>query len=144
MKRGADASCTGGQSEKFQEEHETGISFAETSSNLQVIKKFRQKAAGGAVAASNYAQSKTNNFDAPRNIHRGHLVYTSAAREAAQARQSIQRKTPRWQPRGDDTQSFRPLVQEERGVLRVRLLAHSTRVNTLFSLRQLEPRLTRI
>jgi len=35
----------------------------------------------------------------------------------------IKRKTPRWQPRGDDTQSFRPLVQEERGVLRVRLLA---------------------
>jgi hypothetical protein len=25
----------------------------------------------------------------------------------------IKRKTPRWQPRGDDTQSFRPLVQEE-------------------------------
>ena len=23
------------------------------------------------------------------------------------------RKTPRWQPRGHDTQSFRPLVQEE-------------------------------
>gem|GEM_PF-6730211 len=46
------------------------------------------------------------------------------------------RKTPRWQPRGDDTQSFRPLVQEERGVLRVRLLALSTRVNTLFNLRQ--------
>jgi hypothetical protein len=37
---------------------------------------------------------------------------------------------------GDDTQSFRPLVQEERGVLRVRLLALSTRVNTLFGLRQ--------
>jgi hypothetical protein len=48
----------------------------------------------------------------------------------------IRRKTPRWQPRGDDTQSFRPLVQEERGVLRVRLLAPSTRVNTLFSLRR--------
>jgi len=44
----------------------------------------------------------------------------------------VTRKTPRWQPRGDDTQSFRPLVQEERGVLRVRLLAPSTRVNTLF------------
>jgi hypothetical protein len=53
-----------------------------------------------------------------------------------QARE-ITRKTPRWQPRGDDTQSFRPLVQEERGVLRVRLLALSTRVNTLFRLRQL-------
>ena len=52
-----------------------------------------------------------------------------------QARE-ITRKTPRWQPRGDDTQSFRPLVQEERGVLRVRLLALSTRVNTLFRLRQ--------
>ena len=49
---------------------------------------------------------------------------------------AITRKTPRWQPRGDDTQSFRPLVQEERGVLRVRLLALSTRVNTLFRLRQ--------
>jgi len=23
------------------------------------------------------------------------------------------RKTPRWQPRGHDTQSYRPLVQEE-------------------------------
>jgi hypothetical protein len=52
-----------------------------------------------------------------------------------QARESKE-KTPRWQPRGDDTQSFRPLVQEERGVLRVRLLALSTRVNTLFRLRQ--------
>jgi hypothetical protein len=41
------------------------------------------------------------------------------------------RKTPRWQPRGDDTQSFRPLVQEERGVLRVRLLALRTRVNSV-------------
>jgi hypothetical protein len=50
----------------------------------------------------------------------------------------LKEKTPRWQPRGDDTQSFRPLVQEERGVLRVRLLALSTRVNTLLSLRQLE------
>lgn len=45
-------------------------------------------------------------------------------------------KTPRWQPRGDDTQSFRPLVQEERGVLRVRLLALNTCVNTLFGLQQ--------
>jgi len=35
----------------------------------------------------------------------------------------IKRKTPRWQPRGADTQSFRPLVQAARGVLRVRLLA---------------------
>jgi len=60
---------------------------------------------------------------------------------AAQASQRISRKTPRWQPRGGDTQSFRPLVQEERGVLRVRLLALSTRVNTLFRLWQL--RLTR-
>jgi hypothetical protein len=38
-------------------------------------------------------------------------------------------ETPRWQPRGSDTQSFRPLVQEERGVLRVRLLALTVRVN---------------
>src|SRR5580658_6296192 len=52
------------------------------------------------------------------------------SRAAKQAR-GITRKTPRWQPRGDDTQSFRPLVQEERGVLRVRLLAPSTRVNTV-------------
>ena len=57
----------------------------------------------------------------------------------------ITRKTPRWQPRGDDTQSFRPLVQEERGVLRVRLLALSTRVNTvqLCPLAAAEMRLTR-
>ena len=58
-------------------------------------------------------------------------IHVQPAELRRQAR-AITRETPRWQPRGDDTQSFRPLVQEERGVLRVRLLAPSTRVNTLF------------
>src|SRR5580700_9793927 len=57
-------------------------------------------------------------------------IHVQPAELPKQAR-GITRKTPRWQPRGDDTQSFRPLVQEERGVLRVRLLAPSTRVNTV-------------
>jgi len=57
-------------------------------------------------------------------------IHVQPAELRRQAR-AITRKTPRWQPRGDDTQSFRPLVQEERGVLRVRLLAPSTRVNTV-------------
>jgi len=62
-------------------------------------------------------------------------IHVQPAELRRQAR-AFTRKTPRWQPRGGDTQSFRPLVQEERGVLRVRLLAPSTRVNILFRLRQ--------
>src|SRR5437016_13246564 len=41
------------------------------------------------------------------------------------------RKTPRWQPRGHDTQSFRPLVQEELVSSRARGLVRPMRVNTL-------------
>ena len=81
--------------------------------------------------ANNQQDSRRKN-DGRRNIRWGGLVYTSAAVELRRQARGITRKTPRWQPRGDDTQSFRPLVQEERGVLRVRLLAPSTRVNTLF------------
>jgi hypothetical protein len=57
-------------------------------------------------------------------------IHVQPAEQRRQTR-GIGRKTPRWQPRGNDTQSFRPLVQEERGVLRVRVLALSTRVNTV-------------
>jgi hypothetical protein len=35
-------------------------------------------------------------------------------RRAALGSQRSSRKTPRWQPRGRDTHSFRPLVQEEK------------------------------
>ena len=48
---------------------------------------------------------------AKRNIPHRHFVYTGAAPYRA-AQGEIQ-KTPRWQPRGHDTQFFRPLVQEE-------------------------------
>src|SRR5207302_4167469 len=41
------------------------------------------------------------------------------------------RKTPRWQPRGHDTQSFRPLVQEELVSSRARVLVRPMRVNYL-------------
>ena len=58
-------------------------------------------------------------------------IHVQPAELPKQTRGIYKEKTPRWQPRGDDTQSFRPLVQEERGVLRVRLLAPSTRVNTV-------------
>src|SRR6266403_3708339 len=47
-----------------------------------------------------------------RNIREAAFVYTGADRYAA-ALGEIQKKTPRWQPRGYDTQSFRPLIQEE-------------------------------
>src|SRR5882757_7277758 len=42
------------------------------------------------------------------------------------------RKTPRWQPRGHDTQSFRPLVQEEEVSSRARVLVRRLRVNSLW------------
>jgi hypothetical protein len=41
------------------------------------------------------------------------------------------RKTPRWQPRGSDTQSFRPLIQEEEVSSRGRVLVRRLRVNSL-------------
>jgi hypothetical protein len=47
-----------------------------------------------------------------RNIRNRQSVYTGAAGYRAVPGE-IQKKTPRWQPRGHDTQSFRPLVQEE-------------------------------
>jgi len=49
---------------------------------------------------------------AGRNIHAVSFVYTRAA-ESGAVLGEIKEKTPRWQPRGYDTQSFRPLVQEE-------------------------------
>src|SRR5579864_2396892 len=51
------------------------------------------------------------NLGTGRNIQGGSFVYTSAA--ACDAARDWIVKTPRWQPRGHDTQSFRPLVQEE-------------------------------
>jgi hypothetical protein len=59
-------------------------------------------------------------FAAPRNIHVGTFVYTSAAGDLSCS--GFTEETPRWQPRGVDTQSFRPLVQEERCVLQASLL----------------------
>ena len=47
-----------------------------------------------------------------RNIPISPCVYTGAAAYRA-VRGKIKKRTPRWQPRGYDTQSFRPLVQEE-------------------------------
>src|SRR2546430_4225280 len=40
------------------------------------------------------------------------------------------RKPRRWQPRGHDTQSFRPLVQEELVSSRARVLVRPMRVNS--------------
>jgi hypothetical protein len=40
------------------------------------------------------------------------------------------RKTPRWQPRGHDTPSFRPLVQEEQVSSRASVLVRHVRVNS--------------
>jgi hypothetical protein len=42
------------------------------------------------------------------------------------------RKTPRWQPRGCDTQSFRPLVQEEEVSSRARVLVRRLCVNCIW------------
>lgn len=69
-------------------------------------------------------------MEAPRNIPLCHFVYTVAAPYRA-AQGEIQKKTPRWQPRGHDTQSFRPLVQEEEVSSRGRLLARPVRVNSI-------------
>src|SRR5207248_11228428 len=46
-------------------------------------------------------------YRAQRNIPRCHFVYTGAAPYRA-AQGEIQKKPPRWQPRGYDTQFFRP------------------------------------
>src|SRR6266436_4087529 len=67
----------------------------------------------------------------PRNILPERFVYTGAARNAAVLGE-ILKKTPRWQPRGCDTQSFRPLVQEEKVSSRARLLARRARVNSIW------------
>ncbi len=67
----------------------------------------------------------------PRNILRERFVYTGAARNAAVLGE-ILKKTPRWQPRGRDTQSFRPLVQEEKVSSPGRLLARRARVNSIW------------
>ena len=85
-----------------------------------------------------YATNPSRNFSNLTKHSYGVLRLYECSRNARLllVSQRSSRKTPRWQPRGDDTQSFRPLVQEERGVLRVRLLAPRTRVNTLFSLWQ--------
>src|SRR5215467_16032400 len=42
-------------------------------------------------------------------------------------------KTPRWQPRGHDTQFFRPLVQEEEVSSRASVLVRRLRVNSILS-----------
>src|SRR5712691_2911705 len=67
----------------------------------------------------------------PRNILPERFVYTGAARNAAVLGE-ILKKNPRWQPRGRDTQSFRPLVQEEKVSSRARLLARRARVNSFW------------
>src|SRR5262249_52507107 len=65
---------------------------------------------------------------AQRNIPRFNFVYTGAAILGCSRRDS--EKTPRWQPRGHDTQFFRPLVQEEEVSSRGSLLARPLRVNS--------------
>src|SRR5256886_15178268 len=65
-----------------------------------------------------------------RNIPPCHFVYTGAAPYRA-AQGEIQKKPPRWQPRGYDTQFFRPLVQEEEVSSRVRLPVQRLRVNSI-------------
>src|SRR5579883_890442 len=50
-------------------------------------------------------------FACSRNIRAGPFVYTGCSGFEFFG---WQEKTPRWQPRGDDTQSFRPFVQEEK------------------------------
>lgn len=74
-------------------------------------------------------------MEAQRNIPLCHFVYTGAAPYRA-AQGEIQQKTPRWQPRGYDTQFFRPLVQEEEVSSRGRLPVRHLRVNSIL-LRQL-------
>ena len=76
-----------------------------------------------------------------RNIREAPFVYTGADRYTA-ALGEIQKKSPRWQPRGHDTQSFRPLVQEEE-VSSGRDYSSAVRVSTPSSQWQHAVRLTR-
>ena len=80
----------------------------------------------------------------PRNIRGGLFVYTSAAGNEAVPGKSEKPKlkTPRWQPRGGDTQVFPAVSPGRGGVFVARLLARGTRVNSLSSPGSLQ-RLTR-
>ena len=65
-----------------------------------------------------------------RNIPGRHFVYRgAAARERCTRRDS--KNTPRWQPRGRDTQLFWPLIQEEDVSSPARLLVRRLRVNSI-------------
>jgi len=83
-------------------------------------------------------------FLPPRNIPGGLFVYTSAAgNEAVPGKpEKPKLKTPRWQPRGGDTQVFPAVSPGRGGVFEARLLARGTRVNSLSSPGSLQ-RLTR-
>ena len=70
-----------------------------------------------------------------RNIPRRDFVYMRAVAHSA-VRGEIQKKTPRWQPRGRDTQLFRPLVQEEEVSAPARLLVRRLRVNSILPARR--------
>jgi hypothetical protein len=74
--------------------------------------------------------SLKNFIGARRNIPLRKFVYTGAAPYRA-AQGEIQKKTPRWQPRGYDTQFFRPLVQEEEVSSRGSLPVRRLRVNSI-------------
>jgi hypothetical protein len=141
MKRGADARYADRMAERIKvktERREKG--FPETGNIYGEFTKRKSRAERGNNYQDEIQQISSNN---PEEIPIGDETFAGAGSsiqvqpvELRRQARGIARKTPRWQPRGDDTQSFRPLVQEERGVLRVRLLALSTRVNTLFRLRQ--------
>ena len=141
MKRGADARYADGMTERIRvetERREKG--FPEVGNIYGEFTKWRSRAEWEINYQDETKQIISKN---PEEIPIGDETFAGAGSsiqvqpaELRRQARGIARKTPRWQPRGDDTQSFRPLVQEERGVLRVRLLAQSTRVNTLFRLRQ--------
>jgi hypothetical protein len=69
----------------------------------------------------------------PRNIPISTFVYWGAA--ASSAVRGKMQKTPRWQPRGRDTQFFRPLLQEEEVSSPATLLDLRLRVNFFLGLR---------
>jgi hypothetical protein len=58
--------------------------------------------------------------------------YSSIGVQLSRAVQGQNWKAPRWQPRGCDTQSFRPLVQEEVVSSGARVLVHRLRVNSIW------------
>ena len=104
-----------------------------------IYKKFRKlqlDVTTARAAKSNNSGNRTENLITHETFAAVSSSIQMQPEELRRHFRGFKEKTPRWQPRGDDTQSFRPLVQEERGVLRVRLLAPGTRVNSLFSLRQ--------